>query len=456
MMEVFRTSTFRLAMQFATAFTLLTLLLFAFIYWQTAVVETKRVEAELEKDALALGTDASRDTREVIGLALASQSHRITYVSLFASDGKLIAGNLDKLPTDLPADGRARRSELSAPDQTNDDRDEVLIVRRDLANGSILVIGRSLDSLDNLRSVVLRALFLGGFPTVVLALTSGVALSRRSQERIKAVRLTAERIVQGHFSDRLPTAGGDDDFDRLADAVNSMLDDIERLLDEVTTTTNNIAHDLRTPLTRVRSRLERARRQAQSLDELRDMVDNATSGLDQALRIITALLRIGQLESHRRRANFSSVDLRSLVSEIGDLFEPSAEEKAIRLVTEADCGAVVLGDRDLLSEAIANLVDNAIKFTPGGGQVTLSLQCGSGPPRIRVADTGPGIAAEEREAVLLRFYRSDHSRHIEGCGLGLSLVAAIANLHGFQIILGDARPGVTADLLCGREPAADG
>ena len=453
-LEVFRTSTFRLAMQFAAAFTLLTLLLFAFIYWQTAVVETKRVEAELEKDALALGKDASQNMREVIGLALASQSHRITYVALFGSDGRLIAGNLDKLPMDLPADGRARRRDLAAPDQTNNDRDEVLIVRRDLTDGSILVIGRSLDSLDNMRAVVLRALRLGGIPTVVLALMSGVALSRRSQERIKAVRRTTERIVQGHFSERLPTGGGGDDFDRLAEAINHMLGDIERLLDEVTTTTNNIAHDLRTPLTRVRSRLERARRQAQSLDELRDMVDNATAGLDQALRIITALLRIGQLESHRRRANFNSVDLQSLVSEIGDLFEPSAEEKAIRLVTEATCAAEVLGDRDLLSEAIANLVDNAVKFTPSGGQITLSLLCGSGPPRIRVADTGPGIAPEERESVLLRFYRSDHSRHIDGCGLGLSLVAAIANLHGFQIVLSDAKPGVAADLICGREPAA--
>lgn len=453
--EVFRTSSFRLAMQFAFAFTLLTLLMFAFIYWQTAVLETKRVENELEKDALALSKGRTQDMGAVVALALASQSHRITYVALFTPDGRPLSGNLQSLPSDLPADGRAYRRDISSPGQAGADRDEVLIVRRNLGNGWIFVIGRSLDSLDNLRSIVLRALRLGGLPTVVLALAAGLTLSRRSQERIKAVRSTAERIVKGNFGERLPTNGGGDDFDRLADAVNHMLDDIERLLDEVTTTSNNIAHDLRTPLTRVRSRLERASRQAQSLEELRAMVDNAIVGLDQALRIITALLRIGHLESHRRRANFAHVDLQALVSEIGDLFEPSAEEKAIRLTTRADRPVFVLGDRDLLSEAIANLVDNAIKFTPGGGQISLTLEDAGGVPRVRVADTGPGIAPDERDAVVLRFYRSDRSRHIEGCGLGLSLVEAIAKLHGFHLVFADAGPGCLAELVCDQTPQAD-
>ena len=179
---------------------------------------------------------------------------------------------------------------------------------------------------------------------------------------------------------------------------------------------NNIAHDLRTPLTRVRVRLERGRARAATLEELRTVADQSIAGLDQSLAVITALLRIAEIEHSRRLEGFSEVQLAPLVREVGDLYEPIAEDKGVTLQVEAADEATVHGDRDLLFEAVANLVDNAVKFTPEGGRVTLALLRRDGESVIRVSDTGPGIPEAEREAVTKRFYRSDKSRNTEGLG----------------------------------------
>jgi len=454
-LELFRTTTFRLTAHFAAAFAFLALFLFAFIYWQTAGVETRRMEYELEHDAAAIALESKSDLSEVVRLAVASRSHRIDYLALFSANGTLISGNLDRLSRDLPADGVAHRIEATSPGEDNLRHDVVLMVCRLLVDGRFLVIGRSLDSVDNLRSVVLHALGLGLAPAVLLALAAGVALSRQALEQVKAVRLTAERIVQGHLSERLPSRGRGDEFDRLADSMNYMLDEIERLLEETKNVTDNIAHDLRTPLTRVRSRLERARQTAQTHAELQEMVDRAIVALDQTLRIITALLRIGQIERGVRRPSFQAVDLQTVVGEIGDLFEPVAEEKEIEFTVRTEKVSLIPGDRDLLSELLANLVENALKFTPCGGRVRLTLETEAGSVAVRVIDNGPGIAPEEREAVLRRFYRSDKSRHIEGCGLGLSLVEAIAKLHAFRLHIGDAQPGCIFSLICMPERSQD-
>jgi PAS domain S-box-containing protein len=222
---------------------------------------------------------------------------------------------------------------------------------------------------------------------------------------------------------------------------------LEEALQEAKVVGDNIAHDLRTPLTRVRIRLERGREHASTLEEMRAVADQAIAGLDQSLTTITALLRITEIEHSRRREGFGEVQLAPLIREAGDLYEPIAENKGVTLWVEAPDGAVVHGDRDLLFEALANLVDNAVKFTPEGGRVELALLHQEAETVIRVSDTGPGISEAEREAVTQRFYRSDKSRNIKGLGLGLSMVAAIIKLHGFQLkIL--AGPGCTAEIAC--------
>jgi signal transduction histidine kinase len=226
-----------------------------------------------------------------------------------------------------------------------------------------------------------------------------------------------------------------------------MLGEIETLIQEIAGIGDNIAHDLRTPLTRVRVRLERGRERAQTLEELRTVVDQSIAGLDQSLTIITALLRIAEIEHSRRLEGFSEVSLVPLMREAGDLYEPIAEDKGVTLKVEAAEDTTVRGDRDLLFEAIANLVDNAVKFTPEGGRVELSLLRRGGESVVRISDTGPGIPETERDAVTKRFYRSDKSRRTEGLGLGLSLVAAIVKLHGFRFNI-TTGPGCTAEIVC--------
>jgi PAS domain S-box-containing protein len=222
---------------------------------------------------------------------------------------------------------------------------------------------------------------------------------------------------------------------------------LEEALQEAKVVGDNIAHDLRTPLTRVRIRLERGREHAATLEELRAVADQAIAGLDQSLTTITALLRITEIEHSRRRERFSDVQLAPLIREAADLYDPIAENKGVTLTVDATDGPAVNGDRDLLFEAIANLVDNAVKFTPQGGRVKLALIPRQSEIAIRVSDTGPGIPEIEREAVTQRFYRSDKSRNTKGLGLGLSMVAAIIKLHSFRLNI-SAGPGCTAEIAC--------
>ncbi len=222
---------------------------------------------------------------------------------------------------------------------------------------------------------------------------------------------------------------------------------LEEALQEAKVVGDNIAHDLRTPLTRVRLRLERGREHAATLQELRAVADQAIAGLDQSLTTITALLRITEIEHSRRREGFSDVQLAPLIREAADLYDPIAENKGVTLRVDAADGPIVRGDRDLLFEAVANLVDNAVKFTPEGGRVELALHHHEGETVIRVRDTGPGIPEIEREAVTQRFYRSEQSRNTKGLGLGLSMVAAIIKLHSFRFRISPG-PGCTVEIAC--------
>jgi signal transduction histidine kinase len=222
---------------------------------------------------------------------------------------------------------------------------------------------------------------------------------------------------------------------------------LEEALQEAKVVGDNIAHDLRTPLTRVRLRLERGRDHATTLEDMRVVADRAIAGLDQSLTTITALLRITEIEHSRRREGFSGVQLAPLLREVGDLYDPITENKSIALQVEAPDGLIVHGDRDLLFEAVANLVDNAVKFTPEGGRVELVLLHQDGETVIRVSDTGPGIPDIEREVVTQRFYRSHKTRNIKGLGLGLSMVAAIIKLHDFSFRISNG-PGCTVEIGC--------
>jgi signal transduction histidine kinase len=452
--EILRTPTFRLVGISSGAFALGMLVLFAFIYWQTAVYETHAIDGFIERQ---IGVLTEGDAEEMVRAVAAAKSldeTRVAFAGLFDRAGARLAGNLTVLPPDLPVDGQARPVEAAVTIAGRPRNAAVRAAAARLPDGRIVVIARSTAEARQLQSVVLRALALGVIPALGLALAAGALLSWRAQRRVRMVHLAAEKILRGNLGERLPDRGTIDDFDRLAGAVNRMLDEIERLLDEIKGVGGDIAHDLRTPLTRVRARLERGRESAGTKAALDDVVDNAIAGLDQTLNIITALLRITELEDGRRRAAFGEVDLSRIARDAAELYEPIAEAAGVTLGVEAERARLVHGDRDLLLEAVANLVDNAVKFTPRGGTVRIAVLDQESGPVLRVADTGPGIPPQEWELVLKRFYRSDKSRHLPGSGLGLGLVAAIVKLHNFRIAIGNAGPGSIFDIVCTAAPPA--
>jgi signal transduction histidine kinase len=261
------------------------------------------------------------------------------------------------------------------------------------------------------------------------------------------VTSATQRIVGGDLSQRLPVHGRTGDLDRLIRVINGMLEEIERLMAEVKGVCDSIAHDLRTPLTRLLAGLERARRRACCRKDYEAAIEDAIVETKALLRTFAAMLRISEVESGARRAGFRSVDLSRVVTDVGEFYEPLADEKGVRLIWRPDGpGAVMPGDPSLLFEAVGNLVDNAIKFTPAGGSVEVRALDGLGRIGVEVSDTGPGIPSEERDAVSRRFYRVEESRHTPGTGLGLALVSAIARLHGMELVITDAIPGARITL----------
>ena len=289
---------------------------------------------------------------------------------------------------------------------------------------------------------IISVVWVVGLVVLVLGLTGGALIGAFALGRIERVTQAIERIVNGDLKERLPGGGTKGDLARLIHVVNRMLDEIERLMHEVKGVTDDIAHDLRTPLTRLLAGLERARRRASTVEEYANAVEEAIAESKGVLATFSALLRIAEVEAGARRAGFTTVDLNTVAADVTDFYEPLAERKGIALSLEtAGAPAEMPGDPSLLFEAMGNLVDNAIKYTPSGGRVTLRIFGVADRLGIAVSDTGPGIPEIEREAVLRRFHRIEKCRHTPGSGLGLSLVAAVARLHGLPLALEDANPG---------------
>jgi len=434
-------------------FAISAVLLFAFIYWQTALHETDRIDRFLTDDAKFVAAQSQEEIYRAVSSRILGDLHRISYAALFDRAGTRLAGNLAEPPANLPPDGVARAVEGVRLIDDSVEAESVRAVARVLPDGDLLVIGRNVDALETLGSTVLRALELGVIPAMLLAIGAGAFVSWRAQQRVKAVQLSTERIMYGDLSERLPTRGTDDDFDRLARNVNLMLDEIRRLLDNVKEAGNDIAHDLRTPLARLRARLERSRESATDREELRATIGSAITDLDQTLAVITTLLRIGEIESGARRGAYETFDLGALAEEVAQIYQPLAEEKGVALTTRIEPNLTMTADRALMVEALANLVQNGIKFTPPNGHVAVVAAASPEGPVLRVADDGPGIPERDRTRVFQRFYRVDKSRHIEGSGLGLSLVDSIVRSHGFTIALKDAEPGCIAEIVCRARPA---
>jgi signal transduction histidine kinase len=433
--EIVRTSTFRWAFVASATFAAFVLVLFGFIYWKTDVYLMERSDRVISWQVDVLSAMPLQKAAEAIDYQLAQDPRGVQFAGLFRSDGSRLTGNLAHVPPALALDATAQSADLTRDSGIGHETRPARAIGRALPNGDILVIGRNVDEAAELSMVVSQALALGLVPALLLCLVIGALLSMRAESQIANINERVQRIVAGNLRERLPHRNSDDPFSKLAAIVNGMLGEIEALIQALAGVGNDIAHDLRTPLARARLMLERGRANSATLDQLQTVVDKAISGLDQTLAITTALLRLAEIENTRRSAAFGKVALADILREAGDLYEPIAENKGIALHIAFAHAPTVDGDRDLLMEAVVNLVDNAIKFTPEGGRVEVALLRGDGEDILRVRDTGPGISEEEREAVLRRFYRSDKLQGVRGLGLGLNLVAAIVKLHDFRLTI---------------------
>ena len=440
--DVLRTSHFQVAAQFLILFAVTGSLVLGLVYWRTSVYLVGEVDLSL-RDNVDRWSQLPPDNlvREINRRTQRDPSRRLP-AALIGARGELLAGGLRLDASHLPAYDRPFDLDLRFPD----DHVRPLRARAHvLPSGLILVVSQDIHELREF-SERLRAVIAGGMLLfLAVGLAGAVAVGLSAHRRLESMRRSLARIVEGDLSARLPLTRAQDDLGRIAAMVNTMLDDIERLMGEVKGVTDGIAHDLRTPLTRMLASLERARHQAPDREALLGVLDKALDEGRGLMRMFTGLLRIAEIEDVVRRDNFVEVDLTRLGADAVEYFEPLAQDKQVelRFIAPADAQTPVLwpGDANLLFDAVSNLVDNAVKFTPAGGQVTLRVTRDAQGLALTVEDTGPGIPSEERELVTARFYRIERSRHEPGHGLGLSLVAAIARLHRMRLEIGDARPG---------------
>jgi len=450
--HIIRSNTFRWSLAVAGVFAAFVIVLFGFVYWQTDQYLIARSDKMIGSQLNFIAGLPGERRLDAINDHLKQDSRGVQYAGLFGADGRKIAGNLERFPPDLQMDDSVRSISVERTLPAGRETHVIRAIARHMPNGDALVIGREVDETREISHVVGQALALGLLPGLCLCLLAGAWLSMRAQKRVEEVNQRVQRIIAGDLRERLPHRDVDDPFSRLTVIVNGLLDEMEAMIHALAGVGNDIAHDLRTPLTRARLTLERGRTNATTLEQLQLVVDKAIANIDQSLAIITGLLRLAEIENSRRTAAFGAVSLHEMLREVCDIYEPIAENKNIDLQVGVQQHLSVRADRDLLFEAVANLVDNAIKFTPEGGRVSIELTRGNNETIVRISDTGPGINDQEREAVLRRFYRSDKVRSTPGVGLGLNLVAAIVKLHGFRLAIHPG-PGGRLEVICPDHPS---
>lgn len=443
-LDIFVSSAFRIAMGFAFAMTAATAIIFAFVYFQITTVDEAGVRHILVDEASKGVSYNDAELKNALDLRLTRDLRRLDYVALFDASGKILVGNVDEMPS-VPVDGKSHFISAARPPGGGNQKEPAIFVARSRADGSILLLGRSMVEVYKLRQTVLRALATAIGPMLILALAIGALFARRTSQRLTRIHDTIATIMQGDLHVRLPTRKSPDEIDRISRDVNLMLDEIVRLLVQIKGVGDNIAHDLRAPLSVMRAKLERGVASADD-EELRLTARQALVALDKAMVTVAALLRMSEVEHGPRSSEFKPIDLAAICADLFEFYEPLAKEKSIAIALEVQSPAETLGDADLMREALSNLVDNAIKFTAPGGSVRISLTKDAGRPVIRVCDNGSGVEPGERGKIFERFYRTARNNRIPGSGLGLSIAAAIANLHDFDLKVEDNHPGALFEM----------
>ncbi len=417
-----------------------------FLWWATAGLLDRQTEAAIATDALGLSErwadGGLRSLVSAIGDRLAGNVDDDAVYLLADSSYAQVTGNLDRWPPSMRQSGQFYELQVVRGGM----RSLARVQAYDLPQGYHLLIGRDVVVRSQLRQLLTDALLWAMVIVCGLAWIGAFVVRDMFRRTLASVSDTAQAIAAGDLTQRVRLTGRGDELDQLAEVINDMLDRIGRLMEGVRQVSNAIAHDLRTPIARARTRLEDASLHAESPADLHAAIERATADLDGIVAVFQALLRIAEIEAGSRRAAFARVDLSPPLAGVAELYEAVAEARGVTLETNLPDRAPIFGDAALVQQAVANLVDNAVKFSPDGGTATLSVRVRPSGIEIEVTDRGQGIPADERQKATQRFYRGEAARHTPGSGLGLALVQAVAQLHGGTLRLEDAAPGLRAVL----------
>ena len=443
----FRSAGFRFGLFYAGLFSISAAALAGFLWWSTAGLLQRQTTDSLGQDG-----DALVEIYFQAGLpgVVAAIKDRIAgnvdddslYI-LTDPNMKVLAGNVNAWPEEWPLDQEWGHLQVLR-DGLNVD---VQVRAFDLPGGLHVMVGRDVSVRQQLGRLMEEALLWAAAIAIVLGTVGALVVRGVFRATIADVSATARAIGGGDLTRRVHVYGQDDEFDLLAMTINDMLDRIGHLMEGVKQVSNAIAHDLRTPIARARARLEDAAIHAKDEDDLRAAVDRAMADLDGVVSVFQALLRISEIEAGARRSHFADVDLSEVLRSLAELYEAVAEERGITMTADIADNLHLMGDRDMLQQAVANLLDNALKFSPADGRIRIRAWREAGKAGIEVSDTGPGIPEAERARATERFFRGETARSTPGSGLGLALVQAVAQLHGGDITLGDAMPGLRATVL---------
>ena len=444
-------STFKLALIAIGLFGLIVSAIFAYVYFSTAAYVRSRSDRTIMLEYSSLQGAYQRSGREgllsLMQQRIADQSFSDNVYVLVDPSMAVLGGSLKSWP--LTVGGAAYgwiefRAPQRLPNETNQSLIRAMVGT--FPTGDRLLVGRDISDLDHFTDLMKAAVISGAALIFVLAAVASILVSRRTVGRIESINATSRAIMFSGLDKRIPLRGSNDEWDRVAENLNLMLDRIETLMGEIKQVSDNVAHDLRTPLTRMRGRLEKAYHGQRAANEDQWLIGETIADLDAVLRMFLSITRIAQIETQARKDAFRTVNLVDVVSEVVELYDAAAEQDGTHLTAVGKSEVLVTGDRDLIFDAIANLVDNAIKHGRPGGHVVVSVKNIEGKPVVSIADDGTGIPPDQYEHVFKRFYRLEHSRYTPGNGLGLSLVAAVARLHGVRIELLDNSPGLKVKL----------
>lgn len=443
LLGLLRSASGRFALLFTLVFAIAATAAAVVLWWNTAGALDRQTEAAIRADAQALierhragGQPALVEALEDrITLDLANEALYL----LVSGGGATLVGNLEAWPAAANGESPWIRMPLIRDGTVSEAR----LYRVELRDGLRLLVGRDVAEKLRLRALLTEGIAWAASSTAAIALAGGWQLRRMLERRMRPVHGTAEAIGAGDLTRRVPLSEHGDEFDRLGATMNAMLDRIATLMEGVRGVSDAIAHDLRTPIARARAKLEDALATAPDEAALRSAIEQGIHDLDGVTRVFQAVLRIAEVEAGARRAAFAPTDMAPVLADIADLYSAAAEEHGQVLETSLPEALPLTGDRDLLAQAVTNLLDNAIKYTPQGGTVRVFARAGADWTEIGVSDDGPGLSEADRRRATERFFRADAARTTPGSGLGLSLVRAVAQLHGGELRLRDTEPGRT-------------